>query len=177
MNKFYTGVGTRNIKSGTHVYSLLVALGTKLATQGYILRSGAADGADTAFERGCDAVSGDKEIYIPWYGFNGKQVQLGDPYYVGISPEAEDIANSIHPAWQVCLQGAKKLHTRNIFQVLGLSLSEPSKFLVCYADVDKQGVPVGGTRTAWICAQNNKIPCYNLFFKEHLTRIEEFVKV
>ena len=33
--------------------------------------------------------------------------------------QAEEIASRIHPAWHKCGKGARKMHTRNVFQVLG----------------------------------------------------------
>lgn len=89
--------------------------------------------------------------------------------------KAEDIVSEIHPFWKAekeaiakgeplertMSQGAKSLHTRNVFQVLGKDLKTPSEFLVCYAKVDKQGVPKGGTRTAWMIAKEFNVPCFN----------------
>ena len=37
-----------------------------------VLRSGAAQGADSAFERGCGSVGGDKRIDLPKAGFRGR---------------------------------------------------------------------------------------------------------
>lgn len=89
--------------------------------------------------------------------------------------KAEDIVSEIHPFWKAekdaiaagkplekpMSKGAKSLHTRNVFQVLGRDLNSPSEFLVCYAPVDKHGIPKGGTRTAFVLAQQYDIPCFN----------------
>ena len=63
----------------------------------------------------------------------------------------------------------------SIILCLGPTLNVPSKFLICYAKVDKHGTLVGGTRTAWECAKQNNIPCFNLFFEEDRERIMEFI--
>jgi predicted Rossmann fold nucleotide-binding protein DprA/Smf involved in DNA uptake len=60
-NIFYAGIGAR--ETPDDVLHLMYLLGRKLATDGYVLRSGHADGADLAFEKGCDSVNGRKEIF------------------------------------------------------------------------------------------------------------------
>ena len=68
MKAYYTGIGSRNIPDT--YFNLIVVIAEYMAKQGYILRSGGADGSDTAFEIGCDKVNGKKEIYLPWKSFN-----------------------------------------------------------------------------------------------------------
>jgi hypothetical protein len=125
----------------------------------YILRSGGAEGADTAFERGVDIVVSagliGKEIYVPWKGFRNNHKD--DITEIRIT--AFVIAQGIHPNWKGLSDGAKKLHARDIHQVLGRDLKTPSKFLICWT---MNGEDIGGTRTAIKCARNNKIPVYNL---------------
>ena len=59
----YCGIGSR--KAPKHVLDLMTKIGESFAKKGLLLRSGGAIGADTAFERGCNAVNGKKEIYYP----------------------------------------------------------------------------------------------------------------
>ena len=73
-------------------------------------------------------------------------------------------------------QGALKLHLRNVNQVLGADLNTPSKFLICWAKMDKQGSPIGGTRTAWKIAEKYGIPCFNLAVEEDKNRILKLIK-
>lgn len=174
--KYYTGVGTRQVDPCSELYWLMVSIGKKLARLGYTLRSGAADGCDMAFEEGCNEVGGAREIYIPWNGFNNRWADKENGVYNFVGLPSQEIAAKIHPAWDKLSIPVKKLHSRNIHQVLGQSLDTPSNFLICYAQVDKQDVPKGGTRTAWMCAQNNKIPCFNLYHKKDLTRIENWLE-
>ena len=60
MNEYYTGIGSRNIPDT--YFNLIIAIAEYMAKQGYILRSGGADGSDNAFEIGCDRANGKKEI-------------------------------------------------------------------------------------------------------------------
>ena len=56
---YYAGIGSRSTPSS--ILSIMTILGKTLAQNGYILRSGGAEGADKAFEIGCNEVSGMKE--------------------------------------------------------------------------------------------------------------------
>lgn len=146
--KYYTGIGSR--KTPEHILKLMTEYAKKLDTLGYILRSGGADGADTAFSNG----STNKQIFLPWKNFNNIESE-----YTSASDKAFEIASKIHPAWSRCSQGAKKLHARNIHQVLGDDLTKPSEFVICYT---KDGKDIGGTRTAIVLAKHMGIKVYNL---------------
>lgn len=174
MYKAYSGVGSR--ETPEDIMSLMALLAAKLEASGYILRSGAADGADSAFEQGVVNPQ-NKEIYIAWDGFSGRYSREVGVHNIqgAILHEAEEIAKNLHPAWDRLTQGAKKLHTRNVFQVLGAPLDEPSKFLVCWAPVDKNGEPKGGTRTSWMLAKEYNIPCFNLNIEEDKQRILKYI--
>ena len=130
----------------------MTAIARFLEQEGYILRSGGANGADLAFEHGVvDAAM--KHIYLPERGFNGNT----SPLY-GVDDDALALAASIHPAWDRCKSYARLLHARNCYQVLGQKLNEPSDFLLCWTE---NGEKRGGTRTAIVLAENNNIPVLN----------------
>lgn len=151
--KYYAGIGSR--KTPKHILERMMAIGYVLASDGFILRSGGADGADSAFEKGCDAAHGKKEIFLPWKGFNGSPSDFYE-----VSPEAIEIAAKFHPAWGKLNQGAKKLHSRNVYQVLGYDLNSPSFVVICYCD------GTGGTMQALRIAIERNVPIINLFDKE-----------
>lgn len=185
---YYTGVGSR--ETPPEIMDLMRAVAKKFASRGWVLRSGGAEGADTAFENGwwdnrleqdaCYTAS-DYECYVPWEGFNGHEISnhdgcnfVLDRMPPAIVQRARQHAVAIHPAWDKLKQGAQKLHTRNIFQVLGQDLDSPSKLLVCWAEVDDDCIPKGGTRTAWMMALKSGIPCFNLIFEEDRRRIQNW---
>lgn len=151
--KFYGGIGSR--ETPRDVFERMIAIGRKLAEAGYTLRSGGADGADSAFERGCDEVRGSKEIFLPWKGFNKHSSALCMP-----SQEAKNIAARIHPVWEQLSHGAKLLHARNIHQILGRNLQEPVEFVICWT---MGGGIRGGTATAMKLATEHGIQVYNLY--------------
>ena len=71
---YYAGVGSRDTPD--HILNTMHHIGAYLATQGWVLRSGAANGADTFFEKGALHVGGEAEIYLPWKGFNHHKSEL-----------------------------------------------------------------------------------------------------
>lgn len=158
--KYFTGVGSR--KTDEEGCELLISASKYLASQEYILRSGGAEGADVACEKGCDLVQGVKEIYIPWKGFNKSNSIL-----VGSCNKAQDIASKLHPAWEKCSKWARVLHGRNCYQVLGKTLDKPSDLLICYTDGN------GGTRTALKLAEEYNIPIYNFTVYDDIIKFEK----
>lgn len=163
--KYYAGIGSR--ETPDNVLEVMIDIGRKLAEQGYILRSGGAEGADCAFEEGCDAAGGDKEIFIPWRGFNNKQHAP-----VKVSVAALKIAKELHPAWNKCNEWAQLLHGRNVYQVLGQNLKSPVEFVVCWTE---KGKTVGGTSTAIRLAEKHGIVVYNLGHKKGIDAFSENV--
>lgn len=163
--RYFTGIGSR--QTPPEVMAQMSWIAAKLTTEkDFILRSGGADGADTAFEQG--AAADKREVWLPWDGFNGR-VRDGKSYLVPMDDcknvnvqMAWAIAERVHPNWAACTQGARRLHTRNVYQVLGRDLNTMSEFVVAWAPVIK-GKPIGGTATALKLAGELGIPCFNLY--------------
>lgn len=152
MNIYYAGIGSR--ETPEDVLKIFRDIGELMDTKyDFILRSGHADGADMAFEQGCDRVYGGKEIYLPWVGFNGSNSSL-----VVKNIEAFDIAQKYHPYWHNLKEGARKLQARNSHQVLGLDLETPSSFILCWT---KNGKGSGGTGQAIRIAKAYSIPVFD----------------
>lgn len=189
--KWYTGVGSR--ETPQDIQDVMTRLALKLAGEGYCLRSGAAQGADRAFELGWlewysrqtpwpDGDNVRAEIYVPWDGFEGHDrdglfgaTLVPSDIHIEVERQAAKIAEEVHPAWGNCSQGARKMHTRNVFQVLGRHLNQPSTMLVCWAKITKGGNISGGTATAWNLAQKHGVPCFNLADPEHYGRIVKYL--
>lgn len=121
------------------------------------LRSGAAPGADQAFEFGAMLGGGRIETYLPWKGFEG--VQNGE--VIKPSKLAMEIAAQYHPNWGRLSQGARKLIGRNSYQILGPRLNEDeiSDLVVCWTS---DGKASGGTGQALRIAADYNIPVLNL---------------
>lgn len=162
----YAGIGSR--KTPKTILQIMHALGAHLASEGWTLRSGGADGADMAFEQGHDAQAALqehqlKEIYLPWGGFNNNPSALHPGNYPFTSQEM-DLAQRFHPYWDRCSPAARKMHTRNVRQILGLEAIHgpevvPVKFVVTWTE---GGAVTGGTGQALRIAEACQIPIINL---------------
>ena len=73
--------------------------------------------------------------------------------------EAFEIAKKYHPSWTSCTHGAKKLHARNVCQILGQDLKTPSDLVICWTP---GGQLKGGTATALRIAKDYGIKIENL---------------
>lgn len=161
MDMYYSGVGSR--ETPRDVLLEMRNLAFALAQAGFTLRSGGADGADSAFEEGAKQYAHAKvEIFLPWKGFNENDSRL-----YGVENRALEMAASIHPAWHRLADGARKLHSRNCYQVLGRGLDKPSHFLVCWTSdgcesAHSRSSATGGTATAIIVAERHGVPVFNL---------------
>lgn len=162
MARYYTGIGSRETPDS--VLNQMFGIAADLADQGYILRSGAAEGADSAFEGGAadlDSI----EIYLPWKGFenrHGRGYIPPEEIEANFRKGAKRIASEVHPQWSNLTDGTQKLHTRNVYQILGRDLKTPSEFVICWAKPTRDGLVKGGTRTAVAIARRHNIPVINL---------------
>lgn len=149
---YYAGIGSR--ATPAHVLTQMREIAKWLATHGIVLRSGHAQGADQAFERGCDDVGGCKRIYIPWKHFQGCSNGVIPPFDYATTAKH-------HPNWSACTEYARKLLARDLNIIAGDSTTNPTfvRFVVCYT---KGGQVTGGTGMALRYAIANNIPVFNL---------------
>lgn len=154
--KAYAGIGSQ--VAPAEVLSIMESAATVLADLNVTLRSGGAQGSDKAFERGCDAVKGRKEIFLPWKGFEGSKSLL-----YAIPTKAFVLASKFHPGWAAMeaggKQGALKMHARNVLQILGAHLDSPVRGVICWT---KGGRGEGGTGQALRVASSRHIPVLDL---------------
>lgn len=144
--KYYAGIGSRLTPPET--LKIMTQIAVNLENKQYTLRSGGAEGADQAFAKGAST----KEI-LTWRDS---------------TPEAEEIASEIHPAWHNCNLNARAQHGRNVMQVLGKDLKHPVEFVICWT---LGGSDLGGTRTAIVLARKLGIAVFNLFDPNKITEI------
>lgn len=157
----FAGIGSR--ETPIDIMKLMTEITIFLYGKGFILRSGGAGGADTAFEAGVpkDAY---KEIYLPWESFKGNSSKL-----YGVGHDAIDLAKKYHPAWERLGKYARRLIARNGYQVLGEDLNTPAKFVVCWT---VGGKLKGGTAQALRIAKDYNIPVFNLGKDKDLNHIK-----
>lgn len=152
--KYYAGIGSR--ETPPKVLEQMAKIGFFLAECGYVLRSGGAQGADSAFERGCNEAQGVKQIWQPNRGYF--------PLHEWATDEASEVC------WEYPLEKMRahtiSLITRNMYQVFGddEGVRAPVDFVVYWSKGNplEQGVDSGGTRYAVRVAHKHGIPTYNL---------------
>ena len=173
MTKYYAGIGSRSVPD--NMFQLCFELSKKLAKDGWTCRSGGAKGCDTAFQQG----SSKFEIYYPSKTYlTDKREKLSIP--IDKWEQAEEIAASHHPAWRNLSEYVKSLHTRNVFQLLGLE-QQSSSFVVCWTPDGAENrssttKKTGGTGQAIRVADSLGIPVFNLNKHTSLERIKEWLK-
>lgn len=155
MPKYYAGIGSR--ETPPNILRVMERLGKKLALEGWILRSGGARGADSAFHKGCLDVSGDAEI------FNAQHA----------TPESLELAAKYHPNWSACSDYAKRLHARNEMILLGKDLDTPVSAIICWTP---RGNISGGTGQALRMAADYNIVVRNLAIQEDLDRVLKYLE-
>lgn len=177
----YAGIGSR--KTPATVLNVIKDLAQCLAQCGYTLRSGAAPGADKAFEDGCDRIKGKKEIFLPYPGFNKTNEQ---DYNNGKSrlflyprTEAYKIAAIYHPSWSEMSEAAQHYHARNVHQVMGYELNCRVDFVICWTPDgcehhETRSRDTGGTGQAISIASLNKIPVFNLANQNREDDVREY---
>lgn len=163
---YYTGIGSR--ETPIPVLEVFRDIAAILANHNLILRSGHAPGADINFELGCDSVNGNKEIYVPWIGFEGSDSILLP------TRSSFEIAREYHPYWDDLSMGAKKLQARNSNQVLGKDLLTPSLFVLCWT---KNGKGAGGTGQAIRISKDYNIPIFDAGIYKDINVIKESIKL
>lgn len=162
--RFYTGVGSRNTPSD--IQRLMTNIARQLRPLGFRLRSGHASGADQAFERGAGV---DADIFLPWRTFE-KLVRIEGTSYIAPSRQAESIAALYYPIpWSIVKQSTQKLMARNVHQVLGCHLNQPSEFLICWTPGGDGG---GGTGQAIRVARGYSVPVFDLGNDDVLAMVE-----
>lgn len=157
MKKYYAGIGSRTTPNS--VEPKIREIAEFLISEGYILRSGGADGADTMFENAVKDKSL-KEIYVPWYCFNSSTSPL-----CRVSEEAIQFSLKYHPKPEGMTRNIQKIMGRNAYQVLGQDLKTKSDFIVCWQKENEDAVPLwnhGGTSQALRIAEAHGIKFYNI---------------
>lgn len=179
MYKYATIIGSREISKIEQ--KLLKEIARVLHDYGYTLRSGGADGADSIVNSFKNV-----EIFIPWNGFNNLYHDNKRIFQLNKLPDTELAKSkmlSLHPAPSKLSDGATLLHTRNIYQIIGVNGKDgiPSDIVFYAADQDESMNPVGGTRTAVVYAKQLNVPCVNIRFILDKTGSEkhtyEYIKI
>ena len=149
----YAGIGSR--QTPLPVLRRMKELAGELAADGWRLRSGGAEGADSAFAAG--APEDAREIWRPagdrTPSAEGRQMEPE------VAARATRLASEAHPRWDRCSPYARKLHARNAAIVLGGKLDDRVDAVVCWTP---HGAVAGGTGLAMRLARDRGAPVLNM---------------
>ena len=167
MKYYYAGIGSRSTPGETlkHMDMLAACLGGI----GYVLRTGGADGADTAFLSRAQLNDLPYENWVPWRGFNGHNTNCRLPNSLGI-----ESVDKYHPAAHKLSSPARLLMARNFHQVMGGDGETPVDFVICWTPDGKDS---GGTGQAIRIAEAHGIPVVNLQSAEGLAESMEILAI
>lgn len=165
---YYAGIGSQ--KTPSDIMALMTDIAQVLNRFNITLRSGGAQGADTAFEQGAANL---KQIFLPWSDFEGRRANGSSILCIPENPDMFEIAKQFHPAWHRCSPGAQRLHARNVCQILGPDLQTPTDFVVCWTP---NGSRSGGTGQALRMAEHYNIPIFDLALDETLDQLEAHIR-
>jgi hypothetical protein len=170
--KYYAGIGSRETPREVCLY--MTSIAKKLASLGYTCNSGGADGADSAFERGAVV---NRQIYLPWDGFNKRTVANmiklhGEGSYL-VPPFNPDLVHKYHPKPDALSDAGWKFMSRNSYQVLGKDLNTHVEFVLCWT---KDGKLIGGTSFAIRIAKDYNIPVFNLGTQKSIIEFKEYFR-
>ena len=144
MEKYFAGIGARSTPKWALDMCQRICVDV-MNEEGYILRSGGAKGADTAFEKGAERSN----------IFTASSAKFSD-----LRDEYTKIAKKHHPAWYKLSAYVRFLMMRNVMILLGPDESEPrSELVVCWTS---KGAVTGGTGHSLRVAQEYEIPVVNI---------------
>ena len=155
----YAGIGARN--APPEILAQMTEVATRLREMGYTLLSGAARGADQAFEAGA---GNQKEI------FTAKDA----------NDLTRDIAKEIHPSPNNLSEYALDLMARNTNQIFGRDLNQPVSFVLTWTPdgVESSGArtqKTGGTGQAIDMASRKGIPVINMYNEGWQNKLENII--
>ena len=155
--RYYAGIGSR--KTPSDILDIMTQTAEYMRDLGWILRSGGAEGADTAFEKGAGDL---KEIFTAHS-------------YIG--SEAMATVDKYHPAPQHLSAYVRKLMARNAMQIFGSDMDTPVTFVICWTPDGADGISKltsrlsGGTGQAIRIAAASNIKVFNLANPATLQRV------
>lgn len=158
----YAGIGSR--ETPTEVQNVMSKAAKWLESKGYALRSGGANGADFAFEKGLDKNSKNKEVYLANTDYKKNDTFFNDRSNAGYANQntdivfedrypnnnrnyiesaskniALDLVNEVHPNPKGLNGIPRNLMARNAFQVFGKELDSPVDFVLTWTPLNDKG--------------------------------------
>lgn len=173
MARYFTGVGAR-YGVPQSVYERVDRIGRYLIGIGYKCRTGDAVGMDAAWRH---ISQPDCEFYAPKTRSNplpGARIIVDERYRL-----AKQITRQHHPYFHNLNDFDAELQIRNVFEVLGEDVNDPSEFLICWTkdgSEKKTSKETGGTGQAIRLAIAYNVPVFNLYHSDAEERLAKHLK-
>jgi len=164
--------------------NVMLILGSRLATLGWEIHSGDAEGSDRKWHEGFMQsplyTPSRAFIYLAWNGVGNRYHDPENGFYDATQFEnygdARALALEARGSFEGLGRGGIALHSRNPYQVLTETLNDPVDTILFYAQpVGKAGKVKGGTNTAVALALKHNVTAINLYTEEGLRRVESFM--
>jgi hypothetical protein len=174
----YACIGSRKAAETKNIKGIMQECIIHLNAFNALNRTGGADACDQWGEE----VAIESEIFIPFAKFRPdlmdnppahKKVIKTWLLPKEIKDKAMEMAEEVSPHLKFARYGARVMHGRNPFQILGKDLNDPDDFVLCYT---KHGKIEGGTATAIKLALKYNIPVFNLGAVDGLINFKAFMK-
>lgn len=156
----YAGIGSRTTPA--NVMAKMTEVAAWLAKHGYTLRSGHADGADTAFENGADTAF-EEMTEEQKESFTAKEIFTAND----VTDTTRAIAKEIHPKPSALRKFVLDLMAQSTNQVFGKNLDSPVDFVLTWTpdgavSTEQRSMKTGGTGQAIDMASRKGIPVINM---------------
>ena len=167
----YGGIGSRD--TPIPIIYKMSYIAKRLEHQFFILYTGGAEGADTAFLAGTQFF----KIFLPAKIHNFRTANRQDVFdcsNLDNWDKALDTITKYHPNPKALSPFAKNLMSRNAYCVLGEDLQNPVDFVLCWTPNAKL---VGGTAQGMRIAIDYNIPIFNLADPQTLADVLRVLKL
>jgi len=153
--KAYAGIGSRQISDNES--EIIRSISNRMAALGYWLYSGNAQGADNAFQKGCQ----NKGIsFLPWPNYNSDQ---RDTYgFTSIPESAFFKAKVLHPQGNRLSGSSLQMMARNVLIIEGIDSWPRVELVICCSDPIPNGGVHGGAALCYKLAKQHNIPFINI---------------
>lgn len=157
--RIYGGIGSRKLNDGE--IGRCFDIGKQRALESWILRTGAAKGADQAFAEGALVVRGRVVLCLPWASYEKAWVEWAQRHGAEVEvlrnrdQEAWDSVTQYHPAASRLTRGVRAMHARNFVILRGC------EECIAWPKKDKYG-KYGGTGQGMRIAEAAGVALWNL---------------
>lgn len=148
---YYAGIGSRETPQA--VLERMEEFGELASGEGWLLRSGGAVGADSAFHNGAKRAGVQSQIFLA-----DKRKAKGGDFLYDTKDVHFNLMRVFHPRPDALKPFAAELMARNGCQLFGVDFTNPTRLVVCYTE---GGAMKGGTAQALRMAQSGGIPALN----------------